>query len=134
MTSVSHPHRPSGYPETTPRSVFPRRPVMVRCARLVTTALTLLVAGCGGSSPGSSPTPISSPPKAATKVYVAVEDDGAVAVLDGTDLHLLATIPLGDYMAHNVQVAPDGKSVWVTLPAMEMGGMAMPDQVAIIDP
>lgn len=70
----------------------------------------------------------------ATKVYVAVEDDGVVAVLDGKDLHVLSKIALGDFMAHNVQVAPDGKSVWVTAVAMEMGGMPMEDELIVLDP
>ncbi len=89
------------------------------------------------------------------KVYIALEGEGKVAVLDSIQKKLLTTIDLTErtgpsvgYMAHNVQVAPDGKSVWVTANAMaktEMGGehneendsksIDEPvDQVIVIDP
>lgn len=91
------------------------------------------------------------------KIYVAIEGEGKVAVVDPVQKKVLTTIDLTDrsgspmgYMAHNVQVAPDGKSVWVTANAMEkmamggeheendsegMGGMEEPsDQVIAIDP
>lgn len=101
-------------------------------------ALLVVVAGCGSSSSPPSPQPVApdAMPAAqgATKVYVALEDGSAVAVLDGKDLAVLKKIDLGQFMAHNVQVAPDGKSVWVTAPAMEMAGMAMDDMVFVIDP
>jgi len=97
--------------------------------------LMSLSVGClvaSGCSSKTSDTPASA---ASTKVYVAMEDDSAVVVLDGKDLRVLSTIALGDFMAHNVQVAPDGKTVWVTAVAMEMdGGMAMDDEVVVIDP
>lgn len=56
------------------------------------------------------------------KVYVAVEDDGVVAVVDPIKGNDIKNIDLSmdghngriNFMAHNVQVAPDGKSVWVT--------------------
>jgi YVTN family beta-propeller protein len=90
------------------------------------------VAGCGASS--SSPSSSSPATEQPTKVYVALEDGSAIAVLDGKDLSVLRKIDLGDFMAHNVQVAPDGKTVWATSPAMEMAGMTMPDMVFVIDP
>src|SRR3989344_7021839 len=59
--------------------------------------------------------------EASQKVYAAVEEDGKIAVINpenqavkyidlsqtvnGTDTH---------YAPHNVQVAPDGRTVWVT--------------------
>src|SRR3990167_10826395 len=59
--------------------------------------------------------------EASQKIYVAVEEDGKIAVINpdnqavryidlsqtvnGTDTH---------YAPHNVQVAPDGRTVWVT--------------------
>lgn len=58
------------------------------------------------------------------KVYVALEGDGAVTVLDGVRGKVLKTISLDDtrtgtrYMPHNVQVSPDGSVVWVTANAM----------------
>lgn len=97
-------------------------------------ALLVGFVGCSSSatnSPAGPPTaPI--PPE---KIYVAVENDGTVAVLGGDHLELRTKIPFENAMAHNVQVAPDGRTVWVTLPAMEMaGGMKMQDKVAVIDP
>lgn len=93
------------------------------------------------------------------KVYVALEGDGAVAVLDGVHGKMLKTIPLDDtrtgtrYMPHNVQVSPDGTVVWVTAnakTAMDHQGFrlinvayadaghedteTMSDQVIVIDP
>lgn len=58
------------------------------------------------------------------KVYVALEGDGAVAVIDAQSDNLIKTISLTDertgtmYMAHNVQVSSDGGTVWVTANAM----------------
>lgn len=64
------------------------------------------------------------------KVYVAMEGDGVVAVINAQDNTVIKNIDLTDYsggkavsfMAHNVQVAPNGKSVWVAANAMIMGG------------
>jgi len=61
---------------------------------------------------------------AAEKVYTALEGDGAIAVLDAKDGNLIKTISLTDertgtqYMPHNVQVSPDGSTVWATANAM----------------
>ncbi len=93
--------------------------------------------------------------QAAEKLYVALEEGGAVAVIDTSDNSLLGNIDITDsggdmkkkYIAHNVQVAPDGKSIWVTANFMgleEHGEesnnsekeveKAFPDQIIIIDP
>lgn len=57
------------------------------------------------------------------KIYVAVEGDGDIAVISRADRRIIKRIPLQDgnasYMPHNVQVAPDGKSVWVTANVMD---------------
>lgn len=90
------------------------------------------------------------------KVYVALEEEGTVAVIDSRTRRVLTNIDLTEegggmrtnYMAHNVQVAPDGKTVWVAANAMEMGnehaatdadmekemGAGARDQVIVIDP
>ncbi|MBY0473331.1 YncE family protein [Patescibacteria group bacterium] len=89
------------------------------------------------------------------KVYIALEGEGKVAVLNAADNRILKTIDLSDsanggtvrYMAHNVQVAPDGKSVLVTanveegmdMEDSETQGMQMShgeafDQLVVIDP
>lgn len=56
------------------------------------------------------------------KVYVAIEGSGEIAVIDAKTNQVLKRIDLLEdkgettvgYMPHNVQVAPDNKSVWVT--------------------
>lgn len=53
------------------------------------------------------------------KVYVANEGDGSISVIDLQDSLKTIDIDLTDsagniFLPHNVQVAPDGKSVWVT--------------------
>lgn len=52
------------------------------------------------------------------KVYVALEGDGMIGVINGDDYSIMKKIPLStnetSYQPHNVQVAPDGQSVWVT--------------------
>lgn len=91
--------------------------------------------------------------QAAEKLYVALEEDGAIAVVDTKDNSLLGTIDLSEkrgdkeinYSAHNVQVTPDGKSVWVTANFMRLEGHSgddvaaeeeteLPDKVIVIDP
>lgn len=94
--------------------------------------------------------------QATEKLYVALEDEGAIAIIDTKDNSLLGKIDLtyknGEmevgYSAHNVQVAPDGKSVWVTANFMGLGGHeeendstendeteeVISDQVIVIDP
>lgn len=60
------------------------------------------------------------------KVYVAAEDAGRIDVISPKSRSVTAKIDLANkedadgtmYMAHNVQVAPDGKSIWVTANAM----------------
>lgn len=118
---------------------------------LVTSLLALALAqGCGSSAsdPAKDPAPPTMPSD--VKVYVAVEDDGVVAVLRANDLSILGKIQLGDFKAHNVQVAPDGKTVWATLVANdtpanadaghahggggEVGAAEMDDEVVVIDP
>jgi YVTN family beta-propeller protein len=63
--------------------------------------LTLLALGSGSAC------------AADRKIYVANENDGTVSVIDGADFRQIRQIAAGAG-AHNVQVAPDGKRVWVT--------------------
>ncbi len=61
------------------------------------------------------------------KIYVAIEGAGEIAVIDTKTNQVLKRIDLSEdkngmtvgYMPHNVQVAPDNKSVWVTANAVE---------------
>lgn len=56
--------------------------------------------------------------KISEKIYVANEEGGSVSVIDAKTFKVLKTVDLtykkDMYMAHNVQVAPDNQSVWVT--------------------
>ncbi|MBI4128906.1 MAG: YncE family protein [Parcubacteria group bacterium] len=60
--------------------------------------------------------------KSDEKIYVAVEGDFAISVIDASTRKVTRTIDLSvehdggtlPFAPHNVQVAPDGKSVWVT--------------------
>ena len=49
----------------------------------------------------------------AAKIYVADEGANTVSVIDAASFKKIASIPVGQG-PHNVQVAPDGKRVWVT--------------------
>lgn len=90
--------------------------------------------GCGTSTQ----------PVQGTKVYVAEEDSGGIAVVDARTNQVLRDIPLAEtmngmtmhFMPHNVQVAPNGKSVWVTAPPMEgaPGDPEMDEEIVVIDP
>ncbi|HEY0980247.1 MAG TPA: DUF411 domain-containing protein [Candidatus Paceibacterota bacterium] len=95
------------------------------------------------------------------KIYVAVEEEGAVNVIDPATNKSIKVIDLTEqetgtkYLPHNVQASPDGKSIWVTANAgmEEHGGhsslfiptayadeghgemkMDTGDQVIVIDP
>jgi len=62
------------------------------------------------------------------KIYVAIEEVGEIAVISAKDRAVIKRIDLSSdmggkkigFMSHNVQVAPDNKSVWVTANAMDM--------------
>lgn len=61
------------------------------------------------------PIPVSEP----AKIYVANEHAGTISVIDAVSRKVIKTIYINagantELMAHNVQVSPDGKSVWVT--------------------
>lgn len=78
-------------------------------------ALLLLaaLAGVAYALPGN-------PEGRSDKVYAALEDEGAIAVLDVETNRVIQKIDLTDertgmgYSPHNVQTAPDGSYVWVT--------------------
>lgn len=80
---------------------------------------------------------------AAAKVYVADEEGNTVSVIDATSFKRIGSIPVGQG-PHNVQVAPDGKQVWVTnngepakavhnMPKSEHGAMAGSGEIWAID-
>ena len=85
---------------------------------------------------------------AAGKVYVADEEASTVSVIDAASFKKIRSIPVGQG-PHNVQVAPDGKLVWVTnngelgkatekaahqgMPKSDQGAMAGGGEVWAID-
>lgn len=89
--------------------------------------------------------------KIQNKIYVAVEESGDIAVLSVKDRIVMDRINLSSEMRgrkinfypHNVQVAPNNKTVWVTANAYlmnanqsNMSGMNMTvgDEIVVIDP
>ncbi|MBI4952227.1 MAG: YncE family protein [Myxococcales bacterium] len=84
------------------------------------------VAACSGDSESSPTMPVRA------RIFVANEDSGSISVIEeGTD-QVLAVVALPDmYMPHNVQAAPDGKSIWVAAPPMVDGDV---ERAFVIDP
>ena len=68
------------------------------------------------------------------KLYVANEEGSSVSIIDLQDSLKNTTIDISDsgkmMMAHNVQVAPNGKSVWVTAVPMDSNGI---NQLVVIN-
>lgn len=73
-------------------------------------------------------------------IYVANEEAGTISVINAETREVIETIDLKDknvfgndvmFMPHNVQVAPNGESVWVTGVPMEEDEE---EQVIVIDP
>lgn len=105
---------------------------------LLVCLLTLVALSCKKTD--KQPTPIGTNDTTNTKpigvVYVANENSESVSVFDVIKPHKMMDIDLSDpsismVMPHNVQVAPNGKTVWVT--AMGMYKTEM-DQVVVINP
>ena len=71
----------------------------LKCLVAVAQIGVLAVAGSAFAAPG--------------KVYVADEEASTVSVIDAASFKMIRSIPVGQG-PHNVQVAPDGKLVWVT--------------------
>ncbi len=111
----------------------------------------------------SKEAPKNSEAKIEDKIYIAVEEGGEIAVMSVKNRSVIKRIDLSaeiggmkiGFMPHNIQVAPDNKSVWVTanvndkdmkmsfriIPRAQAdeghndeGGMKINDQVIIIDP
>lgn len=126
---------------------------------LILIAVVVIATGCTESADNQNTVTLTSTGNSALeplkeKVYVALEGDGKVSVIDPKTNQVYGEIDLTKtdgsfYAAHNVQVAPGGKSVWVTAIASEgsegedehgggedMEGMKMdsPDEVVVIDP
>ncbi len=113
--------------------------------------LALLLSSCAPSAP---PTTQDVP----IKLYVAIEGENRISVLNPETQEVMKTIDLlqrvgeaiHEFSPHNVQVAPDGNTVWVTAnhgqgqhddgggheeeEAHGAGSENAPDQVIVIDP
>ena len=87
----------------------------------------LLFVACDSTPAGRLPAP-------GQKLYVACQDVPSVEVLDARTLAHLATLhfPAPLYYPHNVQVAPDRRSIWVTS-IYQKPELGIPDQVMVID-
>lgn len=89
-------------------------------------SIIVLIAGLSVYNLTNKVTAPQSVVKLSDKVYVAAEDGGEVDVVSVNSRSVVAKINLSlnlhsgsaMYMAHNVQVSPDRKSVWVTANAM----------------
>ena len=127
-------------------------------------ALAALTGGIFLLSGKDKETPKKLETKVGDKIYVAVEEAGEIAVIDAKNRNVVKRIDLSaeiggmkiGFMPHNVQVAPDNKTVWVTANAMDMnkdkvsffriqkvsadeghgeeGGMKASDEIIVIDP
>ncbi len=89
-------------------------------------AVALVVVGITTATIGGlKPVEKSATTSPASKIYVALEGEGAIAVLDGERNEVIKTISLTDertgtmYMAHNAQASEGGGVVWVTANVME---------------
>lgn len=98
--------------------------------KIIIPVLLLILLGTAGVIWGGSKKDDKSKEQAIVgdKIYVAAEESGEIAVIDREKGQLIKNISLSNevdgmtmgYMPHNVQVAPDNKSVWVTANAMAM--------------
>ena len=82
---------------------------------LVLLLFTAMMSGCNNNKISSA--------MQASKLFVANEEGGSISVLDLTDSTKNTTIDLSDgsgmFMAHNVQVSPNGFTVWATANPMD---------------
>lgn len=102
--------------------------------------LPLFLLTLGACSQGETAGPL-----AEDLIFAAVEEDGALAVLDGKTGALLRMVDLSGsahggsvrFDVHNVQAGPDGRTVWLTaMPADEGGGHSggpMPEELIGVD-
>ena len=100
--------------------------------------LTFLYAGCNKEDHLDHDMPHNEMgvPYLPSSLYVANEEDGTISVIDPVENKKIGDIHLSENMSsmlmpHNVQVAPDGKSIWVTTIPETEGEM---EQVIVINP
>ncbi len=109
----------------------------IEIPRAIRFMLTILVTGMLAITPSCSD---KLPEITGDAIYVANEEDGTISVINAETREVIETIDITDksafgndimFMPHNVQVAPNGESVWVTGVPMEEGDE---EQVIVIDP
>ncbi|MCK6533182.1 MAG: YncE family protein [Polyangiaceae bacterium] len=102
------------------------RKIQVSCAFVV--ALAAVARGGGNDETPSSH-------GARDRVFVADEESGTISIVEEGRNKVLKAIVLPAtpdmFMPHNVQVAPDGKSVWVAAAPMSEGE---PEKAFVLDP
>lgn len=92
-------------------------------AKLLAVATLAVLVSTASCRKNNDPMPSDPPKEQASRIYVANENGESITVIDGPARKVIATISLnmhnGDMpMPHNVQVAPDGKMVWLTCNSM----------------
>lgn len=93
---------------------------------IIATILVIATAAVVALYPKQQSTPAATEATTSDKVYVATENGGSIDVIDTSTRAVIKKISIAPendtsgsmYMAHNVQVAPDNKSVWVTANVM----------------
>lgn len=97
-------------------------------AVIVLALTSIIISGCNNNKKSSS--------LQLAKIYVANEGEGSISAINLQDSSKVTSIDIGGnsgelFMPHNVQVAPDGNSVWVTAVAVDSNGI---DELVVIDP
>jgi len=102
---------------------FLRQPLFV----IILLLTGMIMSGCDNNKKSSTLQP--------AKLFVANEEGGSVSIIDLQDSLKNTSVDISEsgkmFMAHNVQVAPDGNSVWVTAVPMDSTGI---NQLIVIDP
>lgn len=106
--------------------------------RTMMCSIALILVACDGT-----------PPVASSRIFVADEAGGTISVLEHDSMTRITTVDLTEtrdgaamtFEPHNVQVAPDGQSVWVVAPAVAdaadphgHGGAEPLEQAIVLDP
>lgn len=113
-----------------------REPAPTSCRR--TAALVAVLVWLGGCSGDPE---VRATGERSDTIFAAVEGDGTVAQLDGVTGSVIRTVDLSEatggstmmFDVHNVQAAPDGRTVWLTAMPMLADDRSMPEQLIGVD-
>jgi YVTN family beta-propeller protein len=114
-----------------PKAVFSNSLLIEKNMKTKIINLAIVVAALVGIMfllPGKNISPGKTGRTLENKIYVAVEESGEIAIVSEKQRKVIRkidlTLEVGEekvaYMPHNVEVAPDNKSVWITANAMDM--------------